>query len=74
METKKGTKISDADAKKMDRSKMGIAIAGEADVEGQEMYIGIVECPWCGLRGRAILDTDRYSFFGCGHCGHHFHA
>lgn len=71
---RKGTKITAEEEKGMDRSKMGIAVVGQADVEGQDPYIGRVECPWCGMTGRAILDTDYYKYFGCGNCGRAFRA
>jgi hypothetical protein len=71
---RKGTKISADEAKSLDRSKMGVAITGTAEVEGQDPYIGRVECPWCFTRGRAILDTDYYKWFECGGCGRPFRA
>lgn len=47
------------------------------EVEGQDPYLAGVECPWCGMRGRAILDTEKgptpydfFEYYACGHCGH----
>ncbi len=63
---KKASKISADEAKTLDRSRMGVAVVGEADVEGQDPYIGRIECGWCGQTGRVILDTDFYKYFTCG--------
>ena len=71
---KKGTKITEDEAKTLERAQMGVAITGQAEVEGQDPYIGRVECPWCGNIGRAILDTDYYKWFACGACGRAFRA
>ena len=51
---------------------MGVAITGTADVEGQDPYVGRVECPWCSNIGRAILDTDYYKYFYCA-CGRYLY-
>lgn len=71
---KKGTKITAEEAAKLNPAEMGVAITGTPDVEGQEAYLGLIECPWCGNVGRAILDTDRYKWFQCGGCGRAFRA
>jgi len=74
VDVRKGTKIRPEEEKKMDRARMGIAIVGPADVEGQDPRLARVECPWCATTGRAILDTDDYKYFGCGSCGRAFRA
>ncbi len=72
-----GTKIEPEEAAKMDRTKMGVMIAGapiEQDVTGQYAYYGYTRCPWCGHVGQSPLDTERWIWYTCGLCGRSFTA
>jgi len=69
---KKGTKITREEAKSLDRTKMGVGITKAPEVEGQELYVGLVECPWCRTLNRVILDTNYYVWWTCGGCGGHY--
>jgi hypothetical protein len=74
---REGKKISDEELKTLDRSKMGVALAGPPkapEVEGQWRYPGITQCPHCGFLGRSILDTNVFLWFTCGFCGGAFRA
>jgi len=68
---KKGTKIEGEAATKLDPAKGGVLVSKPVDpeVEGQALYAGYVECPWCSNVGRAVLDTERYNYYTCGSCG-----
>lgn len=72
-----GTKVEPSEAKGLDRSKMGVAIANApraAEAEGQVAYWGYTQCPWCGNIGRSVLDTDAVMWYTCGACGGAFRA
>ena len=66
---KKLEKASDEELKAAGAEVTKLAPADDAEVEGQDPYIGRVECPWCGMTSRVILDTDYYKYFACGNCG-----
>jgi hypothetical protein len=71
-----GTKIEAEEEAKLDPAKRGILTnyRPEPEVEGQWLYPGITECPWCGNLGHSILDTDVYRWYTCGRCGRSFRA
>ena len=72
-----GIKIEESEAKTLDASKMGIAMAGdppESEVEGQAQGWGMTRCPWCSNVGRSWINTERYQWFRCGRCGSAFRA
>lgn len=73
---KRGTKIDPAEAKKKDRAKMGVGrpTPPPKEVEGQELYLSLVICPWCGAVNHCILDTNVYLWFTCWNCGGPFSA
>ncbi|MEI9949713.1 MAG: hypothetical protein WDO74_12230 [Pseudomonadota bacterium] len=67
-----GVKISPEEAKTLDRSKVAVGIVQMPEVEGQQLYVDIVACPWCGTYLRVLLSTDVYMAVTCGNCGQHF--
>jgi hypothetical protein len=72
-----GKKISDAELKTLDRSKMGVMLAGPPraqDVEGQMIVWTVTQCPWCGHFGYSAVDTTRFNWYTCGLCGQPFRA
>lgn len=74
---KRGTKVDPADAAKIDKSKLGILLAKppQTETEGQAMYSGYTQCPWCGHVGWTVgLDTNYYVDIVCGACGGYFRA
>jgi hypothetical protein len=77
IKVKTGTKIQPEEEKKLDRSKMGVLIAGpppDVDVEAQATYWGYTRCPWCGNVGRSLISTTTYLYYTCGWCGRPFRA
>lgn len=74
-EVRKLTKLTPEEEAAVDRSTLKMLVdVPEAEVEGQEKYLGIIECAWCGHRYRAILDTDyevgpSRNCRGCSNCG-----
>ena len=74
---KRGTKIEEADAAGIDKSKLGILLAKppQTETEGQAAYSGYTQCPWCGHVGWTVgLDTNYYVDIVCGACGGYFRA
>jgi len=73
--TKKTTAISEAEAKTMDRSKMGVGVvaAPQGEVEGQAEYYTWVVTPY-GHYVRILYDTEVYHWYVCGVCGEYFRA
>ncbi|MCF4165733.1 hypothetical protein L2U69_18865 [Zavarzinia compransoris] len=74
---KRGTKIDEADAASIDKSKLGILLAKPPQdaTEGQARYNGYTQCPWCGHVGWTVgLDTNYYVNVVCGSCGGLFRA
>lgn len=62
-------KVSAEEMETVDASKVTTLATEPAEVEGQDPYVGRVECAWCGYTARVILDTDYYKYFTCGNCG-----
>lgn len=71
-----GTKITPAEAAKLDPAKRGVLVTKpqEADVEGQEIIYALTECPWCGHVGYSYISTNTYNWYTCGNCGGAFRA
>lgn len=74
-DVRKGTKV---DPSKMNRAKMGLAVAQPpqqgGEVEGQYRYVDLVACPCYGHVVWAELDSNVYEWFSCGVCGCTFTA
>lgn len=72
---RKGKKV---DPSKMDRSKMGIAVAQPPqpgdEVSGQYRYAELVACPCYGHVAWADLNSEVYEWYTCGVCGCPFTA
>jgi hypothetical protein len=66
------TKISDAETKDLDKTKMGVTMVRplpEQEVEGQAVVVRYVRCPCNGCLTWLYYDTERYHWYTCGVCG-----
>jgi len=65
-----GKKISEADAKKKDKSKMGVATSErpKPEVEAQAIVVRDAICP-NGHLTWLYYDTINYHYYTCGVCG-----
>ncbi|MBI4618050.1 MAG: hypothetical protein HY720_30885 [Planctomycetes bacterium] len=77
MKIKVGTKIEPAEAKKLDRGKMGVGTVNkpkEAEVEAQCRFWQQIVCPWCHGVSWCYVDDQVYLWFTCCWCGCSFRA
>ncbi len=67
---KQGKKISAAEAKTKDKSKMGVATSErpKVEVEGQSIVYTTATCP-NGHLVNLYYDTVNYHYYTCGVCG-----
>ena len=65
-----GTKVEPTEV--TDPKKVGEGKKEAAEVEGQELRVAYVWCPWCDARNRIIEDTERYLWFRCWNCRNYF--
>lgn len=71
---KSGKKIEKADADKLDRGQMGVALANnDAEVEAQA-HPALVQCPHCASVVRIVQYDSVYAWYTCGVCGGAFYA
>lgn len=77
VEITQGTKIESAQAKKLDRAKMGVTQNTPPqveEVEAQSKYWQLTECPWCSNIAWSYVDSSVYLWFTCCNCGRPFKA
>lgn len=71
---KHGKKIEKADADKLNRAEMGVALANnDAEVEAQA-HMNLVQCPHCASVVRIVQYDSVYAWYTCGVWGGAFYA
>jgi hypothetical protein len=77
IKAKIGTKFSDEELKKVDKSKAG-KTQTKADLKGgasgQTLYQALVICPYCGTAQYVVESTNVYNYYTCAGCGNVFKA
>lgn len=74
IKAKVGTKMSEAEQKALDKSKVGKIQGAHPKGEVEAEYSAFQICPYCGCGGWGSESTYVYLYFTCHCCGQTFKA